>query len=93
MGQIDVAEGEGPGDERRVFGIELPFDPIGPHPVQIVLDRLGVEEASGMKLDSFSYQFNGLGNLGGLGKSAHLGHEGQRIQYPMGAGCTPKQEL
>jgi hypothetical protein len=32
--------------EGVVFGIELPLDPTGPHPVQVVLDDAAVEQTA-----------------------------------------------
>ena len=49
MGQIDMGEGEGAGDKGGIAGVKLAFDPVGPNPVQVVLDDSTIDQAAGMK--------------------------------------------
>ena len=52
-------------------GIELPLDPVRPHPVEIVLNRLRVDDAAGVKQHAGAQQLDRLGHLRRLGKAAN----------------------
>src|SRR6056297_1675418 len=84
MCQVDVTEGKSSGDKRRVIGIELPFHPVWPYPVQVVLDSLGVNESPGMKNDPGSQELYGLLNLRGLGETSQTGEQGERVNDSVG---------
>ena len=73
VGQIDMAEGKCPGDKRAIIRVKLPFHPIGPDPVEIVLDGFGVDQPSGVEGYSGSNQLNRFLNFRGLGKLADAG--------------------
>jgi hypothetical protein len=68
MGQIYMAERKRARQKRIVSGIELPRHPIGPDPVQVVLDDLGVNQPSRVKHHSRTDEFDGFLNFGRLGK-------------------------
>jgi hypothetical protein len=93
VGQVDVAEREGARDERRVVWIELALDPVGPDPVEVVLDRLGVHEAAGVEDDAGAQQFQRLGDFGRLRKAAHPGQEGCGIEHAVAAGRVLHEEF
>src|SRR6056297_288656 len=82
-----MAERKGPRNKGVVRRIELPLDPVGPDPVQIVLNGLCIDKPPGMKKDTGPQQLNGLLDLGGLGKTAQPRQKGDRIEHPVGPGC------
>jgi hypothetical protein len=91
VGQVDVAEGKGSWNERGVVGIELPLDPIGPYPVEVVLNGLGVDETTGMKNDPRTQELYRLLNLRGLGETSESCQQGEGVNNPMGP-CRPFDE-
>ena len=93
MGQIDMAEGKGPGNERAIPGIELLFNPEGPDPVQIVLNGLGVDQPAGVKEDARPQELDRFLDLGGLREASEPGQQIEGIDNPIAAGCPFNQEL
>jgi hypothetical protein len=43
MGEVDMGDREGARNEGLVAGIELALDPVGPYPIQVVLDDAAVD--------------------------------------------------
>jgi hypothetical protein len=60
---------EAAGDEGIVLGIVLTFHPVGPDPIQIVLDGIRVEEAAGMQNETGAEELQGLLDLERLRES------------------------
>ena len=83
MGQIDVAERECPGNERNILGIELPLDPVGPDPIEIVLDGFRVDDPAGMKEDARPQQLNRFGHFRGLREAANPRQPSRGIAQPI----------
>ena len=79
MGQVDMAEGKGAWNERAISRIELSFNPVRPHPVEIILNGFGVDKAARMEEHTGSQQLEWLGDFGRLGKLSQLGQELDRI--------------
>ena len=78
-----MAERKSAGDKGIIGGVKLPFDPVGPDPIEIILDRFRIHQTTGMKQHAGSQQLNGLAHLGGLRKIPHLRQQGDRIQKPI----------
>ncbi len=80
-----MGDGKGARNEGVVIGIELAFDPVGPHPVQVVLDHPAVDEAAGMEHHSGAQQLHRLAHLGGLGEAVQTRQHGHRVEETVGA--------
>ena len=85
MGQIDVADGKPPGHKRHISRVELFLHPVGPDPVQIVLNGPGVDQSARMKNDAGPQQLERLLYFGRLGKAAQAGHQVDGIDHAVGA--------
>ena len=91
MCEVDVAERKRPRQKRIVSGIKLPRDPVRPHPVEIVLNDLRIDEATRMKHHARANQLNRLLDLRGLGKLPHAREELERIDESAGPRRAAKQ--
>jgi hypothetical protein len=83
--EIHVGEGECPRHERWVGRVELAHDPVGPDPIQVVLDCPGVHQAAGVEDDAGAQQLGRLGDLGRLRETAHARRQHQRVDHAIGA--------
>ena len=92
MREIDVGNREGARNEGVVPGIELALDPIGPHPVEVVLDDAAVDESARMEDHPGPQQLDGLAHLGGLGEAVQARQQRDRIDKPMGPRHAAHQE-
>jgi len=86
MREIDEGEGKSPGNKSVIFGIKLTFDPVGPDPIQVMLDDTVVDKTPGMQHHACAQQFDRLVNLGGLGESTETRQQGDRIKKPVSPG-------
>ncbi len=84
VGQVDVGDGEGPGDEGFVAGIVLAFDPVRPDPVEVVLDGAGVEQAPGVEHHPGAQQLKRLFDGQGLAETLQSRQEADRVDQAPG---------
>src|SRR5687767_11741182 len=92
MRQIDVAERECARNERIIGRVELALDPVGPDPVQVVLNCLGVYETAGVKQHASPKQLKGLGKFRRFRKPTDFRDKINRIEKSVGARCASDQE-
>src|SRR5436190_22942124 len=66
MGQVNVAEGKCAWNKRAIGRIELPLDPIRPNPIEIVLNRLGIDQPPRVEEDPGPKKLDRFRHLGGF---------------------------
>ncbi len=63
MSKIDMGDGERAGQKRAVGRVKLPLDPERPHPVEVMLNRLCIDQPSGVHDHAGTQQFNRFGHF------------------------------
>jgi hypothetical protein len=85
MGEIDMRDGKRPGNERFVPGVELTLDPVGPDPIEIVLNDPAVDEPTGVKDDTCAKQLDWHAHFGGLGEAVNASKQRYGVQKSVAA--------
>ena len=76
------------GNEGRIHRVKLALYPVGPDPVQVVLDNTAVDQPPSVEHHAGSKQLDGLTDFRWLGKTVQLTEQRDRIQKTMTMGHT-----
>ena len=79
------------GNEGRIHRVKLALYPVGPDPVQVVLDNTAVDQPPSVEHHAGSKQLDGLTDFRWLGKTVQLTEQRDRIQKTMTMGHTLNQ--
>jgi hypothetical protein len=82
--QIDVTQRKRARNKRNILGIKLALDPVRPDPIEIVLDRAGVDDPAGMKQNARAHKLDRLLHFGRLREIANPGKPQRRVGKPIG---------
>jgi len=87
-----MGEGEGAGDEGLVPRVVLAFHPERPDPVQVVLDRPGVQKAPGVEHHARAQKLEGFLHLERLGEALEACEKFHRVHQAPGP-CRAAHQL
>jgi hypothetical protein len=79
VGEVDMGNRKGARDKGYVVRIELAFNPVGPDPVQVMLNDPTIDQATGVKYHAGPQQFDRFAHFGRLGKTVQPRQQGDDV--------------